>query len=534
MNSVDAIDSGCVVCQGEGAKDKNRFPACTISTSGLILDYSKNQIADEDMAMLIRLAREKGIIEQRDAMYAGERINVSEERAVLHTALRSIPTEQIFVDGENVEEEVQRVLEKMHVLTERIHTGEWKGYTDKTITDIVNIGIGGSDLGPRMVTTALRAYWTYKVNVHFVSNADGHDLYKTLQELNPETTLFIISSKSFTTEETMLNARMARTWFLNHKSTVETDLAKHFIAVTSNIEAAETFGIEQDNIYPIWDWVGGRFSVWSAIGLPVMLAIGADHFREFLSGAHSMDIHFKNAPLERNMPVVLAMIGIWNRNYLNYHSLAVAPYHDDFSIFSRWLQQLEMESNGKSVQKNGEPVTGKTCPIILGNTGTNGQHSYFQLFHQGTDICPVDFIVALKPSHPYDRHHQFLLANCFAQAEALMIGRDEAKVRAEMERQGLPEDKIKELIKQKQFKGGRPSNMILMNQLRPETLGALMALYEHKVFVQGVIWNINSFDQMGVELGKALATNIHRELVEGIVLNHDSSTMGLIELAKKA
>lgn len=497
------------------------------------MDYSKNRVNDEALGLLLQLADECGLAEKRDAMFTGQKINISENRAVLHTALRSPSTEAIWVDGENVVPRIQSILKRMQFLTVAVHSGEWKGFTGKRITDVVNIGIGGSDFGPRMVATALRHYDLQKVSVHFVSNVDAHELEIVLGNVNPETTLFIVSSKSFTTKETILNAQSARRWFLSAGAGVS-DVQKHFVAVTANVDEAKSFGIQEANIFPMWDWVGGRYSVWSAIGLPVMLAVGINHFMEFLSGAHTMDVHFRYAPLDRNMPVLLALMGVWNRNFLGYHTLACAPYHEDLSVFSRWLQQLEMESNGKSVQKNGESVAWKTSPIILGNTGTNGQHSYFQLFHQGTDICPVDFIAVLKPSHPFGKHHELLLANCFAQSEALMLGGDREKAKADMVAKGVPADWIESLLKQKQFDGNRPSNTIVMNELRPETLGALMALYEHKVFVQGVIWNINSFDQWGVELGKALAGNIHSELMGEATFEHDSSTSGLIALAKAA
>lgn len=513
--------------------DDARFSSMTAFAGGLLLDYSKNQVNGEVLGLLLQLADECGLAEKRDAMFTGQKINISENRAVLHTALRSPGTETIWVDGKDVVPKIQSILRRMQFLTVAVHSGEWKGFTGKRITDVVNIGIGGSDFGPRMAVTALRHYDLQKVSMHFVSNVDAHELDVVLGQVNPETTLFIVSSKSFTTKETILNAQSARQWFLSAGAGVS-DVQKHFVAVTANVDEAKSFGIQEANIFPMWDWVGGRYSVWSAIGLPVMLAVGVNHFMEFLSGAHTMDVHFRYAPLDRNMPVLLALMGIWNRNFLGYHTLVCAPYHEDLSVFPRWLQQLEMESNGKSVQKNGEPVAWETSPIILGNTGTNGQHSYFQLFHQGTDICPVDFIAVLKPSHPFDKHHELLLANCFAQSEALMLGGDKEKAKADMVAKGVPADRIESLLKQKQFDGNRPSNTIVMNELRPETLGALMALYEHKVFVQGVIWNINSFDQWGVELGKALANNIHSELMGEATFEHDSSTSGLIALAKAA
>lgn len=510
-----------------------RFPGMTASAAGLTLDYAKNQMTAETLQCLLRLAGERDVAASRDAMFAGVKINVSEDRAVLHTALRASRAESILVDGEDVVPQIQSVLRRMQSLTEAVHSGEWQGFTGRHITDVVNIGIGGSDLGPRMVVTALRHFHLQKVAVHFVSNVDGHDLESVLAKVNAETTLFIVSSKSFTTKETILNAVSVRRWFLDAGAAVP-DIRKHFVAVTANVAEALAFGIPEANVFPMWDWVGGRYSVWSAIGLPVMLAVGGNHFMEFLSGAHAMDVHFRYAPLDRNMPVLLALIGIWNRNFLDYHTLAVAPYHEDLFVFSRWLQQLEMESNGKNIQKNGEPVKYGTAPVILGNTGTNGQHSYFQLFHQGTEICPVDFIAVLKPTHPFDKHHELLLANCFAQSEALMRGADRQKVHEDLVAKGMSANQVESLLKQKQFDGNRPSNTIVMNELRPETLGALLALYEHKVFVQGVIWNINSFDQWGVELGKVLATHIHQELTGDALFPHDSSTSGLIGLAKAA
>ena len=463
-------------------------------------------------------------------MFEGDKINTTEHRAVLHTALRAPRYEKVLVDGKNVIPDIQAVLDQMRRFSEKIHSGEWKGFTGKPITDIVNIGIGGSDVGPRMVCQAMRPFHIKELNVHFVANVDGHDLDMVLNRVRPETTLFIIASKTFTTLETMLNAHSARSWFLNH-GTIR-DIQKHFVAISTNREAVEKFGIHHDNLFPFWDWVGGRYSVWSAIGLPVVLAIGYNHFTEFLAGAHAMDVHFRYAPLASNMPVLLGLTSIWNRNFLGCTSVSVAPYLQDLVSFPRYLQQLEMESNGKQVQKNGEPVTYGSCPVIWGNVGTNGQHAYFQLLHQGTEIIPVDFIVALSPHHTLAKHHSALLANCFAQSEALMKGKTADQVRADLEASGMSPQEIETQIPQRTFPGNRPSNTILMNVLRPETLGALMALYEHKTFVQGVIWNINSFDQWGVELGKVLAQTIQKELENNISEEHDSSTSGLIALAK--
>ena len=510
--------------------DPGRFPAMTLTAGGLFLDFSKNFLTKETLLLLLELAKECDLEKIRDRMFEGDKINTTEHRAVLHTALRAPRYEKVLVDGKNVIPDIQAVLDQMRRFSEKIHSGEWKGFTGKPITDIVNIGIGGSDVGPRMVCQAMRSFHIKELNVHFVANVDGHDLDMVLNRVRPETTLFIIASKTFTTLETMLNAHSARSWFLNH-GTIR-DIQKHFIAISTNREAVEKFGIHHDNLFPFWDWVGGRYSVWSAIGLPVVLAIGYNHFTEFLAGAHAMDVHFRYAPLASNMPVLLGLTGIWNRNFLGCTSVSVAPYLQDLVSFPRYLQQLEMESNGKQVQKNGEPVTYGSCPVTWGNVGTNGQHAYFQLLHQGTEIIPVDFIVALSPHHTLAKHHSALLANCFAQSEALMKGKTADQVRADLEASGMSPQEIETQIPQRTFPGNRPSNTILMNVLRPETLGALMALYEHKTFVQGVIWNINSFDQWGVELGKVLAQTIQKELENNISEEHDSSTSGLIALAK--
>lgn len=510
--------------------DPGRFPAMTLTAGGLFLDFSKNFLTKETLSLLLELAKECDLEKIRDRMFEGDKINTAEHRAVLHTALRAPRYEKVLVDGKNVIPDIQAVLDQMRRFSEKIHSGEWKGFTGKPITDIVNIGIGGSDVGPRMVCQAMRPFHIKELNVHFVANVDGHDLDMVLNRVRPETTLFIIASKTFTTLETMLNAHSARSWFLNH-GTIR-DIQKHFVAISTNREAVEKFGIHHDNLFPFWDWVGGRYSVWSAIGLPVVLAIGYNHFTEFLAGAHAMDVHFRYAPLASNMPVLLGLTGIWNRNFLGCTSVSVAPYLQDLVSFPRYLQQLEMESNGKQVQKNGEPVTYGSCPVIWGNVGTNGQHAYFQLLHQGTEIIPVDFIVALSPHHTLAKHHSALLANCFAQSEALMKGKTADQVRTDLEASGMSPQEIETQIPQRTFPGNRPSNTILMNVLRPETLGALMALYEHKTFVQGVIWNINSFDQWGVELGKVLAQTIQKELENNISEEHDSSTSGLIALAK--
>jgi glucose-6-phosphate isomerase len=504
----------------------DRFQRLSVEAAGLLLDYSKNRIDEQTMQLLLQLARESRLEEKRDAMFAGHRINSTEQRAVLHTALRSPPGTPLVVDGQNVIEEVHAVLERMAAFSERVRES-------KTITDIVNIGIGGSDLGPEMVCKALRSHADPRLTLHFVANVDGHDLDAVLCKLDPARTLFIVASKTFTTRETMMNAQSARAWFLQSGS--EADLARHFVAVSTNAEAVRAFGIDTDNMFPFWDWVGGRYSVWSAIGLPVMLAVGAERFREFLAGAHAMDEHFRQAPLESNMPVILAMLGIWYRNFFDSASLSIAPYHQDLCQFAAYLQQLEMESNGKRVRSDGSAVGVATCPVVWGDVGTNGQHAYFQLLHQGSDLVPVDFIAALKPAHALPGHQAALLANCFAQAEALMRGKSADEARAEMRAQNLPDERIEALVAHRTFPGNRPSNMILMDALTPFALGALIALYEHKVFVQGAVWGINSFDQWGVELGKVLAKTLEAEL-QGTPRPdaHDGSTNALIARAKAA
>jgi glucose-6-phosphate isomerase len=515
------------------AADPKRFEAMSVDAAGLYLDYSKNRLNADTIALLTNLARTRGVEQRRDAMFAGEKINLTEGRAVLHTALRLPRGKALQVAGQDVAGDVHAVLEQMRIFTDRVRNGSWLGHSGKPITDIVNIGIGGSDLGPKMVCLALRSYTHPRLTMHFVSNVDGHDMEAALAQVNPETTLFIIASKTFTTAETMLNAQSARNWFLQHGS--EAALAKHFVAVSTNTQAVTAFGIDAENMFPFWDWVGGRYSVWSAIGLPVALAVGFGYFSDFLAGAHEMDEHFHSAPLEKNLPVLLALVGFWNRQFLGCGSLSIAPYHQDLNRFPAYLQQLDMESNGKRVTRNGTAVDVPTCPVVWGECGTNAQHAYFQLLHQGTDVVPMDFIAALRPTHDLPGHHDALLANCFAQSEAFMTGKSEDEVRAELKAQGMPREQIDEIAPHKTFPGNRPSNTILMDVLNPAALGALIALYEHKTFVQGVLWDVNSFDQWGVELGKVLASNIHAELTgEAHAARHDSSTNGLIALAKAA
>ena len=519
--------------RGLFAADAARFPALTVDAAGLFLDYSKNRLDARTLELLADLARERGVEEQRDAMFAGERINLTEHRAVLHTALRAPQGSVLVVEGQDVTADVHQVLERMRAFTDAVRAGIWLGHSGKPITDIVNIGIGGSDLGPKMACLALRQYAHPRLALHFVSNVDGHDLDAALAKLNAETTLFIIASKTFTTTETMMNAQSARAWFLERAGADA--LARHFVAVSTNTEAIKAFGIDPANMFPFWDWVGGRYSVWSAIGLPIALAVGFGYFQDFLAGAHAMDQHFQSAPLAANMPVLLALIGFWNRQFLGCASVSIAPYHQDLSRFPAYLQQLEMESNGKRVTRDGAAVDYPTCPAVWGECGTNGQHAYFQMLHQGTDVTPIDFIAALRPGHELQRHHAALLANCFAQSEAFMRGKTIDEVRLDLAAQGLAADDIERLAPHKTFTGNRPSNTILMEYLTPHSLGVLVALYEHKTFVQGVLWDVNSFDQWGVELGKALAKSIEAELTTAPRPElHDSSTNGLIAMAREA
>jgi len=514
-------------------QDGNRFNQFSHSAAGLFLDYSKNQITRTTLDLLFAMARECQVEQQRDAMFAGEKINSTENRAVLHTALRARRNQPQVVDGTDINAEIYAVLDRMQSFAEKIHSGTWRGASGLAITDVVNIGIGGSDLGPKMVCQALRCFAHPGIRSHFVSNVDGHDLDAVLGQVNPSTTLFIVASKTFTTAETMLNANSARSWFL--RQCRESDLPRHFVAVTTNINAAQKFGIAGENCFGFWDWVGGRYSLWSAIGLPIALGLGFDHFRALLDGAHAMDTHFQQAPLEKNLPALMALIGIWNRDFLNYQSVSIAAYHQDLGAFPSYLQQLDMESNGKRIDHQGKVLDVATGPIIWGNVGTNAQHAYFQLLHQGSDITPVDFIAALKPRHQLPDHQRMLLANCFAQSQALMKGKSAQEVKEEMQAQGIPEQQIDRLIPHRTFNGNRPSNTILLDDLNPFALGALIALYEHKVAVQGFCWGINSFDQWGVELGKVLAKAIETDLRATESASHqDSSTAGLVAMARAA
>jgi len=513
------------------AADPARFEKFSIAFEDILLDYSKNRITEETKVLLVQLAKECGLADAIAAMFSGERINVTENRPVLHTALRNQSDQPVYVDGKDVMPDVKRVLAQMKAFTEKIISGQWKGCTGKEITDVVNIGIGGSDLGPVMVTEALKAYKT-RLNVHFVSNVDGTHIAETLKAVDPETTLFLIASKTFTTQETMANAHTAKDWFLA-SGALQEDVAKHFAALSTNTEAVRAFGIDTQNMFEFWDWVGGRYSLWSAIGLSISLAIGFDNFEDLLKGAYDADVHFKETSFESNIPVILALLGVWYNNFFQAESHAILPYDQYLHRFAAYFQQGDMESNGKYVDRNGQQVDYQTGPIIWGEPGTNGQHAFYQLIHQGTKLIPCDFIAPANSLNPIGNHHQLLLSNFFAQTEALMNGKTEAEVVAEFKKAGKSDQEIEALKAYKVFEGNRPTNSILFKIMTPRTLGRLIAFYEHKIFVQGVIWNIYSFDQWGVELGKQLANQILPELSDANkVTSHDSSTNGLINAYK--
>ena len=515
------------------ADDAQRFQHYSLSVGDLLLDYSKNKISTETLKLLTQLARETGVETLRNAMFAGQPINVTEQRAVLHTALRHPDRQSLTVDGVNVMAQIRAVLAQMRSFTEAIHTGTWRGHTGQRITDIVNIGIGGSDLGPAMVCTALGAYAHVGLRVHFVSNIDPSHLATTLAQLNPHTTLFIIASKTLTTLETLANARAAREWLLAQLHD-EAAVARHFVALSTNAQGVQAFGIDPANMFEFWDWVGGRYSLWSAIGLSIALAIGWQNFESLLAGAHAMDRHFAEAPLEQNMPVLLGLIGLWYHNFWGAETCAILPYDQRLMLLPAFLQQLDMESNGKGVTRDNRPVTYSTGPIVWGAAGTNGQHAFFELLHQGTRLIPADFLIAAENSTPLGDQHEWLIANCLAQTEALLVGKSKAAARAELIAQGMSRTQASALAPHKVFTGNRPSNTLLYRRLDPHTLGMLIALYEHKVFVQGAIWNINSFDQWGVELGKQLAPPIREALVSGTITGpHDSSTTGLIQAIRR-
>jgi glucose-6-phosphate isomerase len=511
--------------------DDQRFNKFSIQFEDILLDYSKNRIDDETIALLIQLAKECSLKEAIDAMYSGEKINVTEGRPVLHIALRNRSNTPIYVDGKDVMPDVNKVLDQMKSFSEAIISGEWKGYTGKAITDVVNIGIGGSDLGPVMVTEALKAYKNH-LNLHFVSNVDGTHIVETLKAVDPETTLFLVASKTFTTQETMGNAHSARDWFLASGAT-EADVAKHFAALSTNAAAVEKFGIDTKNMFEFWDWVGGRYSLWSAIGLSIALSIGFENFADLLAGAHATDNHFKSAEFDQNIPVIMGLIGIWYNNFFEAETNVILPYDQYLHRFSAYFQQGDMESNGKHVDRNGKDVDYSTGPIIWGEPGTNGQHAFYQLIHQGTKLIPADFIAPAQSHNPLGEHHNMLLSNFFAQTEALMNGKTEEVVIEELKAAGKSDEEIAKIAPFKVFEGNRPTNSFLIKKITPYTLGALIAAYEHKIFTQGIIWNIYSFDQWGVELGKQLAGKILPELKDNAEINsHDSSTNGLINQYK--
>ena len=508
--------------------DPGRFDRYSLTAAGLLLDYSKNRINDRTVELLIALARASKLEQRREAMFAGAHINETEGRAVLHVALRDQTSAALLVDGVNVLPLIRDARHRVYAFSESVRAGDWRGYTGQPITDIVNIGIGGSDLGPRMVCEALKAFAHPRLRMHFVANIDGAELSDVLAAVKPKTTLFIVASKTFTTIETLTNARSARAWFLA-SGAAKSDIAKHFVAVSTNVKEVTAFGISATNMFEFWDWVGGRFSLWSSIGLSIVLCIGPARFDAFLAGAHAMDRHFREAPLEANMPVLLGLIGIWYRNFCGTASEAVLPYAAHLSRLPAYLQQLEMESNGKSVSLAGTAVAHATCPVVWGEPGTNGQHAFYQLLHQGADLIPIDFILPVLPTHEFADHHRLLMANCLAQSSALMRGKSVDEVQAEMAAKGVSESEIKRLAPHRTFPGNRPSNTLLMPRLDPAALGALIALYEQKVFVQGAIWNINSFDQWGVELGKVVADDIALALCSGEQMNKfDASTNGLL------
>ena len=516
------------------ATDPARAERYSVHACGILLDYAKNRIDDQAMAKLFTLARATGVEQRRDAMLRGDKINTTEDRAVLHTALRAPADAIIETDGKNVVPEVQSVLERMADFSRRVRSGEWKGYSGRSITDIVNIGIGGSDLGPFMACEALRDYAAQQLTMHFVSTVDGWQLATLLTGLNPETTLFIIASKTFTTQETITNAHGARQWLLAGGGD-EAAIAKHFVAVSTNSEAVTAFGIDTANMFGFWNWVGGRYSLWSAIGLPIMLYIGDIHFRELLAGGHAMDTHFAQTPLESNLPVIMGLLGVWYINGMGAHTQLISPYNQPLFRLPAYLQQLDMESNGKTTRLDGERADYHTGPVVWGEPGINGQHAYYQLLHQGTELVPIDFIVALANPKSETAHQYALMANYLAQPEALMRGKTDAEVRSELTAQGLSGEKLEALVPHKRFEGNRPTNSLLLDRLDPHTLGALIALYEHKIFVQGAIWGLNSFDQWGVELGKQLAKKIETELKsEDDISSHDASTNRLLKLVRAA
>lgn len=511
-------------------QDAHRFSKFSVAFNDILFDYSKNRINDETLPLLINLANDLGLRTKIKAMFAGEKINTTEKRAVLHTALRNRSNQPIYVDGQDVMPEVNQVLAKMRIFCHSVRSGEWKGYTGKPITDVVNIGIGGSGLGPKMVSMTLTPYSSESLKVHYVSNIDQTNLVEVLQKVHAETTLFIVASKVFSTQETMMNAKSAKKWFLDHAKDPAA-VAKHFVAISTHAENVANFGIDTDNMFEFWDWVGGRYSLWSAVGLSIALYIGMDNFEQLLEGAFEADQHFLNAPFEKNIPVIMALLGVWYNNFFDADSHALLPYDQSMRYFADYFQQGDMESNGKSVDMQGNKVDYSTGPIIWGQPGTNGQHAFFQLIHQGTKLIPCDFLAAANSHYHLPEHHDILISNFLAQTQALMRGKTAEEVKAELS----PEDQADSvLVASKVFDGNKPSNSFLFEKMTPKTLGALLAFYEHKIFVQGVVWNINPFDQMGVELGKVLANVILPQLKnDDIIDSHDCSTNALINAYKR-
>lgn len=514
------------------AKDSERFERMSLQFNDILFDYSKNLITEETLEKLLQLADDCKVETAKEAMFAGKKINETEDRAVLHTALRNFSDKPIIIDGEDIMTEVRETRQKMKSFCKKIHSGAWKGYSGKKIKNIVNIGIGGSDLGPVMVTEALRPYWVEGIQAYFVSNVDGTQIVETLKNLNPEETLFTIASKTFTTQETMTNAHTARDWFLKSAKD-EKQVAKHFVALSTNEKGVKEFGIAPENMFVFWDWVGGRYSLWSSIGLSITLTIGYDNFEELLKGAEATDYHFKSTEFKKNIPVIMALIGIWYTNFFGSETEAILPYDQYMHRFPAYFQQGNMESNGKHTDRNGNDVTYSTGPVVWGEPGTNGQHAFYQLIHQGTHLIPCDYIVPAISHNPIGDHHPILISNFFAQTEALMNGKDADQVAVELKEQGMEKSKIEKLIPFKVFTGNKPTNSFLLKEITPFSLGSLIALYEHKIFVQGVIWNIFSFDQWGVELGKQLAKNVLSELENDKKIDtHDASTNGLINAYK--
>ncbi|MCW8964974.1 MAG: glucose-6-phosphate isomerase [Gammaproteobacteria bacterium] len=509
-------------------QDPERFEKFSIKFNDILFDFSKNRIESETLKLLINLAEQCNVGEWRDHMFAGDPINHTEGRAVQHAALRQRPGKRAFANGEEISQEIEEELQRVKALAESIRTRQWRGATNQPITDVVNIGIGGSHLGPLMVTEALRPYAIHDLKVHYVNNIDENHINNTLEALNPETTLFIIASKSFTTQDTLVNAHTAREWLLNRIEN-ESDLHHHLVAVSANMEAAQAFGVAPENVFKMWDWVGGRYSLWSAIGLSIVISIGAENFDALLDGAYEVDQHFRTAPLAENIPVLMALIGIWYNNFFNSESIVILPYDQNMHRFPAYLQQADMESNGKCRDRQGNHVDYQTGPILFGEIGIASQHAFYQLLHQGTKLVPADMLVPISNQRCIARHHRALMSNIFAQAEALMLGKNEDEVTAELKAEGMSAEEIEKLLPYKLFPGNRPTNTFVFYTLDPKTLGSLIAMYEHKIFVQGIIWNLNSFDQWGVELGKKLANEILTELNTGEeVDSHDCSTNGLI------